>query len=241
MMRVLSIYGGFRQKVSHLRFAEYFKDGWVGVLEEGGQARACHPGRLGDVLFLLGDQVDRRRVQHVVPPGMLQVPDPVAEIAVVRDADQVPQVELAQPGLFLDFPQGGDPYVLTSFLMPFRQVPQAAPFDEQVVSPAVADQAAGGIDFLEAGTESPVAALRVPVRDVDLLQAVGDLEHPYEGIDVDFPAGMELHRVRVGERLVVGRADDDASFLKIDFAHYICIFAGQYAKLTLFFQTFSDG
>ena len=65
---------------SYLGFAEYLDDGRISVQKECGKTRFCNPCRLGDVLFGLRSQVGRVGVQHVVPPGVLEVPLAVAYV-----------------------------------------------------------------------------------------------------------------------------------------------------------------
>ena len=82
---------------------------------------------------------------------MLEVPQVVAEVAVVGDADQAAQLELVHAGLLLDLPEGGHLDVLAGLLVALGQVPEAAAGDQEVVPAAVGNQAAGRIDLLEFG------------------------------------------------------------------------------------------
>ena len=153
---------------------------------------------------------------------MLEVPQVVAEVAVVGDADQAAQLELVHAGFLLHLAEGGHLDVLAGLLVAFGQVPEAAAGDQEVVAAAVGHQAAGRIDLLEFGAEAAVGPLGVVRGDVDALQGVLHLEHPHEGVDVQLVPEVEFDRIRIRKGLVVRGADDDASFPEIYLVHNIC-------------------
>ena len=139
---------------------------------------------------------------------------------MVRDADQVPELQGADAGLLLHFAQGGDGDVLAGLLVAFREVPEAAAADQQAVAPAVPDQSAGGVDFPEFGAEACVHPFRVRIRDVDALERLRTFEHPDQGVEVDPRAGVEFDGVRVRENRLPGAADGDEALFKINLVHY---------------------
>ena len=154
------------------------------------------------------------------------MPDSVPQIAVVGDADEVPELELVHPGLLLHLAQGGDAYVFSVLLMPFGQVPEPVPFYEQVVPAAVAHQSAGCIDLLEFGAEAVIHLVGIGRRDVDAAEFLAGLEHQHQGVHVYPFAKVEFHGVGVGEGLVPGLADYDAALFEVYPVHiknrYLC-------------------
>ncbi len=157
---------------------------------------------------------------------MLEVPDAAAQVAVVRDADQVAEFQLVHAGLFLHFAQGRDGDVLAFLAVPLGQVPEAAALDQEIVAAAVGHQSAGRVDLTELGADAAVHPGGVVRGDVDAREGLRGFEHVHEGVDVDALPEVEFHGVGVGERLFVGTADDDAAFLEIYLVHRkIAIFA----------------
>ena len=149
------------------RLAEHLQDGGVCILEEGREAGFGYPGGFGDVFLTLRGEVGGIRIQHVVPPGMLEVPDVVPEVAVVGDADETAELELVHAGFLLDLAQGGHFDILSGLLMAFGQVPESVPGNQQEIPAAVGHQSARGVDLLEFRTQATVGPFRIVGRDVD--------------------------------------------------------------------------
>ena len=117
---MLYIYGTASEKVSNLCFTENFKYGRVGVFQVGRQAGLGHPSRLADVFLALGDKLYRFSVEHIVPPGMFEMPDAVPYIAMVCNTDKIAKLEFVYAGLFLNFAYSSYFDILTLFAMAFR-------------------------------------------------------------------------------------------------------------------------
>ena len=180
-------------KVSHFCFTKHLKNGWIGVFQEWRQAGFGYPGRLGDVLLPLGCEVGRVGVEHVVPPGVLQMPYIVPEVAVVGHANQFPQFQLVHPRLLLHFPEGCHGYILASLLMPLGQVPEAVAVNQQKVAPAVGDKASGGIDLSEFRAQAPVGPVHISRGDVDSCNRIRCLEHFHQGPYIDSLPYVEFY------------------------------------------------
>ena len=156
------------------------------------------------------------------------MPYAIANVAVVRDADEPPDDEVVDAGLFLHFPEGGHLDVLAGLLVPFGKVPESVAADQQEVSPAVGNESARGIDLPEFCAHPAVGPFGVGGRHVDARQGFRGFKHPYERSDVHLRARMEFDGVGIAQCLVPFRTDDDAAFLEVDFVHgilkihYIC-------------------
>lgn len=98
---------------------------------------------------------------------MLQMPDSVSFITMVCHADEVAQAQVIHAGLLLNLPQSCHLYILSGFLMSFRQVPKPVPLDKQVIPSPVLDQSACRIDLAELSADLLVAILRLDRRNVD--------------------------------------------------------------------------
>jgi hypothetical protein len=153
---------------------------------------------------------------------VLEVPEIIPEIHVVRNADKAAQLQLVHPGFLLNFPHGANLNVFPGFLMALGEVPEAVSRDEQEISPAVTHQASGGIHFPEFGTNPPVALLNVRGGDVNAGQSVLHFEHPYQRPDVHLLSHVELYGVRIGQGFLVGGTNNDATLLEINFVHDFC-------------------
>jgi hypothetical protein len=200
---------------------EDLNDGGVGVLEERREGGFCYPGGLGYILFTLGGEVGGIRVQHVIPPGVLEVPKAVTEIHVVRDADKTPQFKLVHAGFFLDLTDSAYFNILTGLLMPFGEVPEAVTGYEKEVSAAVTHKSTGGIHFLELCTKAPISLFLIIGRNVYAGKRVLDLEHPYKMMDIQLFPNVELHGIRIRQSLLLRGADYNCALSKVDFMHIL--------------------
>ena len=210
-----------RGERSDAGFTKDLNDGGVGVLEERREGGFCHPGGLGDVLFTLGGEVCGISVQHIVPPGVLEVPKAVTQIHVVRDADKTPQFKLVHAGFFLDLTDGAYFNVLTGLLMPFGKVPEAVTGNKEEVSAAVTHKPTGGIHFLELCTKAPISLFLIIGRNIYAGKRVLDLEHPHKMVDIQFLPNVELHGVRISQSLLFRGADYNCALSKVDFMHIL--------------------
>ena len=95
-------------------------------------------------------------MEHVIPPGVFEMPYAVSSVAMVGDAYQVAKKQVVDAGFFMHFPQCGCGDVLARVLMTFRQVPESASADQKVVSAPVRNQSAARIHLQEFCTDLPV-------------------------------------------------------------------------------------
>ena len=114
-----------RKKCTFLHFclAEDLYDGRVCVEKEWGKAGFSHPCGFGNILLSLRRKICRICVKHVIPPCVLQMPDPVAFIAMVSDADEISQDKFVDACLFLNLAQSCDGNIFAGILMAFREIP----------------------------------------------------------------------------------------------------------------------
>ncbi len=64
-------------------------DGWEGVGQERGEVGFCDPCGFGNIFLFLRGELGGGVVAHVVPIGVFEVPDGVADVAVMSDTDEV--------------------------------------------------------------------------------------------------------------------------------------------------------
>lgn len=147
------------------------------------------------------------------------MPQSVTEIAVVGGADVPAEFYGGQAGLFRNFPHGGDLDGFPGFLMPLREVPQAAPAYQQTVAAAVADKPSGGIHFLELAAYPAIdVAGRRGCQEYPL-GGGACLEHIHRQAHIPVVTGEEFHGIRVGKGLVRWLADDYAAMSEIYPSH----------------------
>ena len=217
-----------RQPFLYPGFAEYFQNRGISVSQEGRKTGFGNPAGLGDIFFPLGREVHGIGVEHIVPPGVFEVPDAVPQIAMVGYADEIPEFKFVHSGLFLHLPQRCHFDIFSILLMPLGKVPEAAPLDQQEIPAPVAHQSAGGIHLLELRAETVIDLVGVGGWDVDAAELLTALEHQHQGMDVDFFSEVEFHGIRIGKCLVFRFADDDTAFFEVYPVHIkIAIFAMQ--------------
>ena len=139
-----------------------------------------HPDSLGYILLLLRGKVGGIVIEHIEPPGVLQVPYSVTPVTMVGHADKVTEYESFHTRFLLHFPQGTGLNGLPCLLMALGQVPEVVAAYQKVVSPAVRHQTPACIDLHKFGTDAVVGQLRMLRRHIDPVEGIGFLEQIHQ-------------------------------------------------------------
>jgi hypothetical protein len=147
------------------------------------------------------------------------MPYAVSSVAMVRDAYEIPELELVYAGFLLYFAECCHADVFAWILMPLGQVPETVSADKKEVTSSIGYQASSGIDFQELGTDHLIGRFYVCGRDVYSMQGFGNLHHLHKIMDVCTCSDVEQDCIRVCQCKVIGRADYDTSLFEVDFVH----------------------
>ena len=146
---------------------------------------------------------------------MLEVPDPFPDVTVVGYADESPDDEFVDTGLFAHFPHGRDFYVFSLLLMALGEIPQAVPAYQKEIPPPVGHEPSGGVDFLELGAYPSVHPVRVFGGNVDFPEGGAGFEHGNDLMYAEVLPRVVLYGVGIGKGCFPLRTDDDASVFEV--------------------------